>query len=313
MNPKVFISHATEDKGRFVLDFARKLRAKGVDAWLDRWEMLPGDSLVDKIFEEGIKDAKAVIVVLSSNSVTKAWVREELDAAMVKRVNKGSLLIPVVLDDCEIPACLHSTIWQKISDLDDYDEALQRILGAIFDHREKPALGEVPEYAKASATLVDGYTKTDSLVLKMAAEIGIAENSLYAETEAILAETSKVGVAEESAWESLEVLDQDGLIELGRVLGAPPPFLRLTALGVERYAKAYLPEYEQLKTQVVSCIVNKEMDDASEIATTLGAAVALVEHVFVLLEMNGYVKISEELGGPRQIYDVSPKLKRALA
>lgn len=38
--------------------------------------MLPGDSLVDKIFEEGLKEAQAVIVVLSRISVEKPWVRE---------------------------------------------------------------------------------------------------------------------------------------------------------------------------------------------------------------------------------------------
>jgi hypothetical protein len=67
-SPKVFISHATEDKERFVLKFAEALRENGVDAWLDKWEMLPGDSLVDKIFEEGIKSANAFIIVLSSTS-----------------------------------------------------------------------------------------------------------------------------------------------------------------------------------------------------------------------------------------------------
>jgi hypothetical protein len=60
MHPKVFLSHASEDKGRFVLDFARQLRENGVDVWLDQWEMKPGDSLVDKIFDEGLKDASAV-------------------------------------------------------------------------------------------------------------------------------------------------------------------------------------------------------------------------------------------------------------
>jgi hypothetical protein len=35
MHPKVFISHASEDKERFVLAFAERLRASGVDAWLD--------------------------------------------------------------------------------------------------------------------------------------------------------------------------------------------------------------------------------------------------------------------------------------
>src|SRR5450755_2068887 len=101
--PRVFVSHASEDKERFVNRFAARLRENGVDAWLDKWEMLPGDSLVDKIFEEGLKDAQAVIVVLSRISVGKPWVREELNAAFVKRVNTGSKLIPVVIDDCEVP------------------------------------------------------------------------------------------------------------------------------------------------------------------------------------------------------------------
>lgn len=55
MRYKVFISHASEDKERFVIDFTQKLFESGIDAWLDIWEMLPGDSLVGKIFDEGIK------------------------------------------------------------------------------------------------------------------------------------------------------------------------------------------------------------------------------------------------------------------
>jgi hypothetical protein len=39
--PKVFISHASEDKQRLVEQFAQCLRATGVDAWLDKWEMNP--------------------------------------------------------------------------------------------------------------------------------------------------------------------------------------------------------------------------------------------------------------------------------
>jgi hypothetical protein len=51
-HPRVFLSHASEDKARFVVPFADGLRARGLDVWVDRWEMLPGDSLVAKIFVE---------------------------------------------------------------------------------------------------------------------------------------------------------------------------------------------------------------------------------------------------------------------
>ena len=114
--PKVFVSHASEDKDRFVVEFARRLRENGVDAWLDQWEMKPGDSLVDKIFEEGLKEARAVIVVLSKVSVQKPWVREELNTSVVNRISRGTRLIPVVIDDCEVPESLRSTLWQKVDD-----------------------------------------------------------------------------------------------------------------------------------------------------------------------------------------------------
>src|SRR6185503_12058910 len=109
MNPRVFLSHASEDKERFVLGFDLKLRGKGVDVWLDKWEILPGDSLVEKIFEEGIKGAQAVIVVVSKNSADKVWVREELNAAVVRNIEGISKLIPVVIDDCVVPEALRST------------------------------------------------------------------------------------------------------------------------------------------------------------------------------------------------------------
>lgn len=83
MTKKVFISHASEDKERFVTEFAIRLREKGVDVWLDKWEMLPGDSLVEKIFEEGLKEADAVIIVLSQFSVDKPWVLEELNVSVI--------------------------------------------------------------------------------------------------------------------------------------------------------------------------------------------------------------------------------------
>jgi hypothetical protein len=106
--PKIFISHAGEDRERFVRRFAERLRAKGVDAWVSFWEINPGDSLVDKIFEEGLKDCQAFLLVLSHNSFNKSWVREELDAGMVRKIEKQTKLIAVRLDGCEVPECLNT-------------------------------------------------------------------------------------------------------------------------------------------------------------------------------------------------------------
>src|ERR1017187_1997785 len=113
ITPKAFVSYASEDKDRFVLGFARKLRERGVDAWLDRWEIKPGDSLVEKIFEEGIKNADSFLVVVSSNSILKRWVREELDSGVVRKIEKTCRLIPVVIDACEVPQALKHLKWVR--------------------------------------------------------------------------------------------------------------------------------------------------------------------------------------------------------
>ena len=63
---RVFVSHSSHDKERFVEPFARRLRERSIDAWLDKWEMLLGDSVVGKIFEEGLKDAAVRQCLISS-------------------------------------------------------------------------------------------------------------------------------------------------------------------------------------------------------------------------------------------------------
>jgi hypothetical protein len=66
----------------------------GVAPRLDIWEISPGDSLVKKPFEEGLDTVGVVIMVISASSAAKPWVREELDAAVVRRITGSVRLIP---------------------------------------------------------------------------------------------------------------------------------------------------------------------------------------------------------------------------
>ncbi|HEY0068438.1 MAG TPA: TIR domain-containing protein [Chloroflexia bacterium] len=140
-HPKVFISHASEDKERFVVDLATKLRQWGIDAWLDQWEIQPGDSLVEKIFQEGIGNSQAVIIVLSEHSVQKLWVRQELNASVIRHINKEIRLIPVIIGPCQVPFGLLDTYHIKVEDLSNYDDELQRLVRTIYGIQEKPPLG----------------------------------------------------------------------------------------------------------------------------------------------------------------------------
>jgi len=253
--PKVFVSHASEDKSRFVVDFARRLRENGVDAWLDQWEMKPGDSLVDKIFEEGLKDARAVIVVLSKTSVLKPWVREELNTSVVNRISRGTRLIPVVIDDCEVPESLRSTVWQRVDDVSNYGESLQRILSAIFDVSDKPTIGKTPARFGGAAPLIPGLSRVDDLAFRVIASLVIDEDLGLVEWDRLRAEASLQDVPQQELLDSLEILEQHYFIKIGRVLGAPLSHIVLTDFGFQQYAESYVDDYQDVVNQIAALLV----------------------------------------------------------
>jgi hypothetical protein len=312
MNPRVFVSHASEDKDRFVLEFATRLRERGIDAWLDKWEMLPGDSLVDKIFEEGIKDASAVIVVLSKFSVEKPWVKEELNAACVKRINGGSKLIPVVIDDCEVPEVLKSTLWERISDVSSYDESLERIVSSVFGVTDKPPLGSPPAYAQSFVPPIGDLSNMDSLVLRLSCEHALRTGHEFIEPSEALLSGETPAIPEGELSDSLEMLDRGGYIKVTRLIGMAFCPYRVTTFGFRAYAEACIPDYEERIASVVSVIVNEGLVDNDAIRERLNESGMLVDHILSLLRNLGHIRLAELIGGFSRIIDVSPALKRML-
>ncbi|NRT77623.1 toll/interleukin-1 receptor domain-containing protein [Clostridium beijerinckii] len=99
---KVFISHSSIDK-TFVDKLAKDISSIGIPIWYDKLEINVGDSIPEKI-NEGLVDAKYFIIVLSSNSMTSRWVREELNAAIMRQiVSNGTFIIPILLEECNVP------------------------------------------------------------------------------------------------------------------------------------------------------------------------------------------------------------------
>lgn len=259
MAPKVFVSHASEDKERFVINFATKLREKGIEAWFDKWEIYPGDSLVDKIFEEGIKEAQAVVVIISKNSVNKPWVREELNTSVIRRINGVSKLIPVIIDDCVVPEALHTIVWERVKNLDDYELELERIVATIFGFRDKPPLGSAPFYARSPISVISSLTMVDSMVLKLACEIAIEATNPWVDPYSLTSRAQSLSCSEGELSESVEVLNRRGYIETLREQGVIRiPMFKITLFGFEEYAKSCIQNYDGLVKEVVSQVVNFE-------------------------------------------------------
>jgi hypothetical protein len=320
-HPRVFLSHASEDKARFALPFAERLRTRGLDVWVDKWEILPGDSLVAKIFVEGLNNASAVIVVISRNSLTKRWIAEELDAAVVKRIEDGSRLIPVVLDGlkpAEIPAPIRHLLFEAVPDPSDLDEVVDRVVRAVNGIVEKPPLGASPAYIRAPAALVEGLDRIDSLVLRSAGTEAVRDCGTRFNTAEFLASViDELSITEAEAIESLEVLDNVRFVKIHRTMGGGLASMRtfgLTDTGLEAYLSAYEPEYPKIEEAVIARLAGWRNDQGSEreLAEAVGAPGLIVQYVLDRCAAFGLLKVSKPAGGPSgaHFFGISPRLRR---
>ena len=309
MSPKAFISHASEDKERFAIPLATALRARGIDAWVDQWEMQPGDSLVDKIFEEGIKNATVFVIVLSKASIAKPWVRQELNAAVVKRIDDGMKLIPIVLDGCEIPGALKSTLWQRVLDPADFASCLDVVVDAIFGRSRKPPIGDPALYLGSSEPAIPGLSAVDSLVLATLYAEFLTLGSRLAESDSVLAAMEQKGVQPAMVAESVEVLELQGYVETLKAVGGGFKPCGLTTRGVSLILGA---KEARLIRDVGFAIINDGLLRTDAIAEAIGQPEPLIHHAFGLLSRDGHLSLSGEISLVKSIVFVRPTLRRIL-
>lgn len=318
--PTVFLSHATEDKQRFALPFAERLVEKGLDVWVDQWEILAGDSLVKKIFAEGLDNASAVIVVISEHSLHKRWVEEELDAAVVKRIEEGAKLIPIVLDGVQasdVPASIRHLFHERVSDTSDLDGVVHRVIRAVHGEPEKPPLGASPQYVGTAAVRIGKLDKIDSLVLRTMGIEAVRDcGTIFRSAEFLTSVTSDLDITEQAAIESLEVLDNLRFIKIQRTLGsgvAAMAKFALTSYGLERYLRAYEPRYPTIESTTMARLADWPGDQGSEheLSERVGAPHLIVQHVLARCASRRLLKLSKTRGsGGQRFFGISPQLRR---
>jgi len=110
----VFLCHASEDKDTVVEPLVRALEAAGFRCWYDRGEILWGDSIIDRV-EEGLRNARFVIVVLSPTFLSKRWPMKELRAVLSSEIETGPtrVLALMVGTEQEIEAIRHALTLQR--------------------------------------------------------------------------------------------------------------------------------------------------------------------------------------------------------
>jgi hypothetical protein len=124
----VFISYSHHD-GEFAERLASQLVKHKAQVWIDKWKLNVGDSIIDRI-QTAIAGASALLVVLSQSSVKSEWCKKELSAGLLRELEeKQVVVLPLLLEDCEIPLFLRG---KKYADFrSNFDQGLNAVLESI--------------------------------------------------------------------------------------------------------------------------------------------------------------------------------------
>jgi hypothetical protein len=95
LGPRVFLSHASEDKKTVVEPLAAELRNRGILVWYDTYDLKLGDNLTAEL-DKGLGACDYGIVVLSDRFFAKAWPQMELNALLALETNdRRKRVIPI--------------------------------------------------------------------------------------------------------------------------------------------------------------------------------------------------------------------------
>lgn len=129
-NLRVFLCHGKEDKAT-VRDLHRKLAKVRTQPWLDEINLLPGQEWKVEI-AKAISDTDAFLACVSTRSMTREGflhreIREAVDRAMNMPAGR-IFLIPVRLDQCEVPPDLRHLQWVDYFETNGFDYLVRALI-----------------------------------------------------------------------------------------------------------------------------------------------------------------------------------------
>ena len=172
--PDIFLSYCREDQG-IARRFAEGLEREGFSVWWD--QALSAGETFDKVTEKALKDARAVVVLWSKQSVESRWVRSEATLA-----DRYGTLVPATIEECDRPIMFELTHAAELSgwsgDSGDprwrsFIEGLRKTVGRSGASAANPTLAPAPA-APAPRKLRRSAAWTALAVAALAIAVGAA-------------------------------------------------------------------------------------------------------------------------------------------
>lgn len=295
VSKKIFLSYSHEDRV-LAESLARELHALGEEVWFDNWEISLGDSLVDKIFEEGLSNAAAFVVVLSDTSVASKWVRSELDVATVRRIEGVTRVIPALAGELEIPQSLRALQWVDLRR--GVTEAAAQIRDSVHGISRKPERSERASLGSSIADSVAGLSRaaTEVALLMVRSSDDEGQEPSFGGQDIVNAtrlEPLQVN-------DAVEELEERGAAKILRTIGTGPfNFYQVEPTHITFWDLAPELDYDPVDdvrlvtTTVVS--LNKAVR-GKELSEETGLKPGRLNRVVARLDDNGLADVSKGMG-----------------
>lgn len=132
---RIFIIYNHKDMNS-AHELVKKLRDAGYNPWWDQEEIVPGQRIVDSVSNGLLSSAVALLLVSKNLDYEKGILAVELKTALATMRSKDesfSPVIPIRLDDSEVPSMLAGVQWLDFKEEGDFerlDKSLKLVLGA---------------------------------------------------------------------------------------------------------------------------------------------------------------------------------------
>ncbi len=141
----IFISYSSHDKA-VAEKIAEWLKSEGLEVWYDKWEILVGHDIVDKVYT-GIRDSRFLLVLLSEKSVKSKWVQQEINAAKLTEIESGyTVVLPAIIDEKAKPLIPEALKTKRYANLAaNFESAMSEIVRAVSAYKRGTDFVAAPE------------------------------------------------------------------------------------------------------------------------------------------------------------------------
>ena len=162
----VFLCHNSKDK-EAVKEIGEKLIERGIQPWLDEWEVPAGQSWLYEI-ENQIESIASAAIFLGPNG-RGPWQNREIKAILIEFSDSNKPLIPVLLSGSKkpvkVPLFLKEYQWVDFNKTD--PDSLERLVRGIRKEKSRPV---------STATTLPTYRQTDRISLTGAERTEVGKN-----------------------------------------------------------------------------------------------------------------------------------------